>query len=123
MNESTFLQQLEQRTEQVKITLANLEAERTRIEGAIAQLQPIVPHYDALIAAERAIEQAQIRLDATSSQQATQQQHEHHADQRAGAEPHKWGDEAQPEHQGGDQPSEQPASESQSWEEEHRPTW
>ena len=67
MNESTFLAQLEQRTEQVKITLANLEAERTRIEGLIAQLQPIVPHYDALLAAERAIAEAQIQLDTPST--------------------------------------------------------
>ena len=58
----TFLQQLEQRTEQVKITLANLEAERVRIEGMIAQLQPLVPHYDALLAAERAIADAHIDL-------------------------------------------------------------
>jgi hypothetical protein len=62
----TFLQQLEQRTEQVKITLANLEAERVRIEGMIAQLQPLVPHYDALLAAERAIADAHIELGATA---------------------------------------------------------
>jgi hypothetical protein len=61
MNES-FLQQLEQRTEQVKITLANLEAERVRIEGQIARLQPIVPHYDALLAAERSLADADITL-------------------------------------------------------------
>lgn len=67
MNEPTFLAQLEQRTEQVKITLANLEAERVRIEGLIAQLQPIVPHYDALLAAERAIAEAQIQLDTPSA--------------------------------------------------------
>ena len=67
MNEPTFLAQLEQRTEQVKITLANLEAERIRIEGLIAQLQPIVPHYDALLAAERAIAEAQIQLDTPSA--------------------------------------------------------
>jgi hypothetical protein len=51
----TFLSQLEQRTQQVKITLANLEAEKTRIEAQIAQLQPIIPHYDALLEAERNI--------------------------------------------------------------------
>ncbi len=59
----TFLTQLEQRTQQVKITLANLEAEKVRIEGLIAQLQPIVPHYDALVAAERIINDAQFTLD------------------------------------------------------------
>jgi hypothetical protein len=58
-----FLSQLEQRTQQVKITLANLEAEKVRIEGMIAQLQPIVPHYDALVAAERQIAEAQISLE------------------------------------------------------------
>ena len=58
-----FLSQLEQRTQQVKITLANLEAEKVRIEGLIAQLQPIVPHYDALVAAERQIAEAQISLE------------------------------------------------------------
>jgi hypothetical protein len=58
-----FLEQLEQRTEQVKITLANLEAEKVRIEGLIAQLQPIVPHYDALVAAERALRDANVQLN------------------------------------------------------------
>jgi hypothetical protein len=57
----TFLAQLEQRTQQVKITLANLEAERTRIEGLIAQLQPLVPHYEALLTAERIPRDADIR--------------------------------------------------------------
>ena len=64
MNDASFLSQLEQRTQQVKITLANLEAERVRIEGLIARLQPLVPHYDALIAAERAIDDSRIELDA-----------------------------------------------------------
>jgi|CXWL01.1.fsa_nt_gi uncharacterized membrane-anchored protein len=58
-----FLSQLEQRTQQVKITLANLEAEKIRIEEVIAQLQPIVPHYDALVAAERQIAQSMIALE------------------------------------------------------------
>lgn len=62
--DSSFLSQLEQRTQQVKITLANLEAEKVRIEGLIARLQPIVPHYDALLEAERAISEAQIALEA-----------------------------------------------------------
>ncbi len=59
----TFLTQLEQRTQQVKITLANLEAEKVRIEGLIARLQPIVPHYDALVAAERTLIESQLSLD------------------------------------------------------------
>jgi hypothetical protein len=58
-----FLSQLEQRTQQVKITLANLEAEKVRIETQIAQLQPIVPHYDALVAAERSLADAAITLE------------------------------------------------------------
>src|SRR5207302_422106 len=66
MNDASFLSQLEQRTQQVKITLANLEAERVRIEGLISRLQPLVPHYDALIAAERAIDESRIELDALS---------------------------------------------------------
>lgn len=59
----SFLSQLEQRTEQVKITLANLEAERVRIEGLIAQLQPLIPHYDALVEAERGLSEAQFAFD------------------------------------------------------------
>jgi len=61
--DSSFLSQLEQRTQQVKITLANLEAEKVRIEGLIARLQPLVPHYDALVDAERSISDAQIALE------------------------------------------------------------
>lgn len=58
-----FLSQLEQRTQQVKITLANLEADKVRIEAQIAHLQPIVPHYDALLAAERQLAEAAISLE------------------------------------------------------------
>lgn len=67
VNESSFLSQLEQRTQQVKITLANLEAEKVRIEGLITQLQPVVPHYDALLEAERTISSANIALEQTQS--------------------------------------------------------
>lgn len=59
----SFLTQLEQRTEQVKITLANLEAQRARIEQQIAQLQPVIPHYDALLTAERALKEANVEID------------------------------------------------------------
>jgi hypothetical protein len=62
MSES-FLSQLQQRTQQVKITLANLEAEKVRIENLISQLQPLVPQYDALISAERVLEEANISID------------------------------------------------------------
>jgi hypothetical protein len=64
-----FLSQLEQRTQQVKITLANLEAEKVRIEAQIAQLQPIVPHYDALVAAERQLADAAITLEAAQPEE------------------------------------------------------
>jgi hypothetical protein len=74
MTESSFLSQLEQRTQQVKITLANLEAERTRIETLIGQLQPLVPQYDALIAAERTINDAQIELSGVGGESQEQQQ-------------------------------------------------
>ena len=67
MSDSSFLSQLEQRTQQVKITLANLEAEKTRIENLIGQLQPLVPQYDALIAAEKTISDAQTELSAMSA--------------------------------------------------------
>ena len=67
VSDSSFLSQLEQRTQQVKITLANLEAEKVRIEGMISQLQPLVPHYDALLAAERSISEAQIPLDTAEA--------------------------------------------------------
>jgi hypothetical protein len=80
----SFLSQLEQRTQQVKITLANLEAERTRIEGLIGQLQPLVPHYDALLGAERSLSNASIELEQTAPA---------------------------------------PESSSQSWEEQHKPSW
>jgi hypothetical protein len=66
VSDSSFLSQLEQRTQQVKITLANLEAEKIRIEGLITQLQPLVPHYDALLEAERSISEAQIPLEAAA---------------------------------------------------------
>ena len=66
VSDSSFLTQLEQRTQQVKITLANLEAEKIRIEGLITQLQPLVPHYDALLEAERSISEAQIPLEAAA---------------------------------------------------------
>ena len=59
----SFLSQLEQRTQQVKITLANLEAEKTRIEGLIGQIQPLVPHYDALLDAERSLSEAQVQFE------------------------------------------------------------
>jgi len=74
MTDSSFLSQLEQRTQQVKITLANLEAERTRIETLIGQLQPLVPQYDALIAAERTINDAQIELSTVGGESPEQQQ-------------------------------------------------
>jgi hypothetical protein len=64
---SSFLTQLEQRTQQVKITLANLEAEKVRIEGMISQLQPVVPHYDALLQAEQAISSANIPIEQASA--------------------------------------------------------
>lgn len=60
---SDFLKQLEQRTQQVKITLANLEAEKIRIESQINALQPLVPQYDALIEAERQLSQASIAFE------------------------------------------------------------
>ena len=95
----TFLQQLEQRTEQVKITLANLEAERVRIEGMIAQLQPLVPHYDALLAAERAIADANIDLGRAGAPAP------HETSQEAGGD-------AQSGHPGW--PGDEPGAESQS---------
>lgn len=66
VSEASFLSQLEQRTQQVKITLANLEAERVRIEALIARLQPLVPHYDALLAAEQSIRDANISLETAA---------------------------------------------------------
>ncbi len=58
-----FLSQLEQRTQQVKITLANLEALKSRIETQIAALQPVIPHYDALLSAERALKEANVEIE------------------------------------------------------------
>jgi hypothetical protein len=69
-----FLSQLEQRTQQVKITLANLEAEKVRIEGLITQLQPIVPHYDALLAAERQLAEANVSIEGDTAADASADQ-------------------------------------------------
>lgn len=68
VSDESFLSQLEQRTQQVKITLANLEAEKVRIEGLIARLQPLVPHYDALLAAEQSIREANVSLEPAQPQ-------------------------------------------------------
>jgi hypothetical protein len=64
--DQTFLAQLEQRTLQLKITLGNLEAEKIRIENAIAQLQPLIPQYDGLIEAERTIAASNLAIDPPS---------------------------------------------------------
>lgn len=99
----SFLAQLEQRTQQVKITLANLEAQKVRIEGMIAQLQPIVPHYDALLAAERQLSETQIALDQPESSEPQPQVSEQPAGQ---PRPQAW---------------EQNQPQEQSWEEQHQP--
>lgn len=76
VNDSSFLAQLEQRTQQVKITLANLEAEKVRIEGLITELQPVVPHYDALLEAERALSSANVVIEAAQPAPAAESQRE-----------------------------------------------
>ena len=97
----SFLSQLEQRTQQVKITLANLEAEKTRIVGLIEQIQPLVPHYDALLQAERALDEAQIRFeephagpepssDDSSTQQETVWEGDPGPAEDHQPEPHTW---------------------------------
>ena len=83
MADSSFLSQLEQRTQQVKITLANLEAEKTRLEGLIQQLQPLIGHYDALLDAERRIAEAGVPLQPAElgpghPTEPQGQQHEEH---------------------------------------------
>ncbi len=69
VSDGSFLSQLEQRTQQVKITVANLEAEKARIDALIGRLQPLIPHYDALLAAEHAIEESNINLEAPTPPQ------------------------------------------------------
>jgi hypothetical protein len=69
LSDGSFLSQLEQRTQQVKITVANLEAEKARIEALIERLQPLIPHYDALLAAEHAIEESNIHLETAAPPQ------------------------------------------------------
>lgn len=76
VSDASFLTQLEQRTQQVKITLANLEAEKARIEALISRLQPLVPHYDNLLDAERALQDAQIPLESPPAPQAEEQPQE-----------------------------------------------
>jgi hypothetical protein len=66
VSDGSFLSQLEQRTQQVKITVANLEAEKARIEALIDRLQPLIPHYDALLAAEHAIQDSNIHLETAA---------------------------------------------------------
>ncbi|HEY8173050.1 MAG TPA: hypothetical protein VIH21_08170 [Dehalococcoidia bacterium] len=74
MADTSFLIQLEQRTQQVKITLANLEAERTRIEGMINALQPLVPQYDALVTAERTLLDANVELEDAPAPEPSHEQ-------------------------------------------------
>jgi hypothetical protein len=69
VSDGSFLTQLEQRTQQVKITVANLEAEKARIEALIGRLQPLIPHYDALLAAEHAIQESNIHLETAAPPQ------------------------------------------------------
>ncbi|MEX0749564.1 MAG: hypothetical protein WD359_02045 [Dehalococcoidia bacterium] len=88
MSDSSLLSQLEQRTQQVKITLANLEAEKTRIENLIGQLQPLVPQYDALISAEKLLGEANIELHSLAQDRPDEHQPQHNG----------WGD-AQPQQQ------------------------
>lgn len=88
MSDSSFLAQLEQRTQQVKITLANLEAEKVRIEGLIAQLQPLIPHYDALIEAERRISEANVPVHQA---ELTAGHAEAPSEQPQQSEQHPWG--------------------------------
>ena len=90
VNESSFLAQLEKRTQQVKSTLAHLESEKARIEGLIAQLHPFVPRYDALIEAERAVAAAVLTVEPEAPATA------------APAQEHRWG---QPERQREPSPS------------------
>jgi hypothetical protein len=66
----SFLTQLEQRTQQVKVTLANLEAQKARIEAQIASLQPVIPHYDALLNAERALREVDIEFEEAQASAA-----------------------------------------------------
>ncbi|HXK34200.1 MAG TPA: hypothetical protein VNM91_09330 [Dehalococcoidia bacterium] len=98
----SFLAQLEQRTQQVKITLANLEAEKVRIEQQIARLQPLVPHYDALLDAERALQEANISLHDASGEPPPPPQPE---GEITGGEPQQWQGDQPPAEGEGDDPS------------------
>jgi phage shock protein A len=66
----SFLSLLEQRADQLKTTLANLKADKMRAEALIAQLEPLMPQYDALIAAERSLVDAQADIDHAQQEQA-----------------------------------------------------
>ncbi len=70
MDRPSFLGQLEQRSLQVKNAIASLDAERQRIESLIRELLTLVPHYEALLAAERAIADA-YGADAITTPQPT----------------------------------------------------
>jgi hypothetical protein len=97
VNEQSFLAQLEQRTQQVKITLANLEAEKVRIEGLIAQIEPVVPHYDALLEAERAISTANIAIEAAhAAPRSDERQHEDEPPEPSWEEQHEAGAQSWP---------------------------
>jgi len=65
----SFLSVLEQRTEQLKTALVNLKADKMRAEALIAKLEPLVPQYDALLAAERALVDAQAEIDHAQQEQ------------------------------------------------------
>ena len=84
-----------------------------QVEGLISRLQPLVPHYDALIAAERAIDESRIELDAlagTRSEEregfAPEHMRSEHAEssggEQGGSEP---GEYVGGEHGGGEQPA------------------
>jgi hypothetical protein len=58
-----FLALLEARTQQLKTAIANLKDDTVRIDALIAKLEPLVPHYDALISAERSLVRTGVDLD------------------------------------------------------------
>jgi hypothetical protein len=62
---TSFLSLLEQRTQQLKTALTNLEGDKIRIEALIAKLQPLVPQYDALVSAEQLL--ANVQVDPSDS--------------------------------------------------------
>ncbi len=54
----SLIRQLEKRAEEHRARVTALEEEKSRIDQIIRDIQGVIPHYEALIAAERALDRS-----------------------------------------------------------------